>query len=158
MKLQDYDYQMESLKKSYAASFNATQIKGDKLIKSLNDINERLNSLELGNDNNRNCVNKYRFSLPTVAATKVAINNCINTANNEIDNILMNAKYIRIHLEYYYSKDFEWAIGNCKRMYEMPQYHTNYVSCLMDAVSKYILWLYFFNHFFSLERRELKIY
>ena len=41
MKLQGYDYQMESLKKSYAASFNATQIKNNKLIKSLNDMIKR---------------------------------------------------------------------------------------------------------------------
>ena len=82
--------------------------------------------------------------MPTVAATKVAINNCIKTAKNEMDYILMNAKYSRMYLENYYSKDFEWAIGNCKRLYEIPQYHANYVTCLMDVVSKYILWLNYF--------------
>ncbi|XP_037816601.1 uncharacterized protein LOC119606989 [Lucilia sericata] len=131
--VQDYDKQIEVFKQSYAASLDTINIRQDMLIDTLVQTEQKLNPLEILSNLSQKCVSKYRSSIPTVAATKTKLNNCVTTANQQLNSMLSSPLSTRNSLENYYKNNFERDIASCQKTYNaLP---LNYTMCITDVVN-----------------------
>ncbi|KAM7361027.1 uncharacterized protein ACRADG_009312 [Cochliomyia hominivorax] len=131
--LQEYDLQMETFKQSYAASLNTINIRLEMLTDTLNQNDAKLNPLLTLSDLSKSCVNKYRSSIPSQAATSTKVNSCINTANGKLNSLLSAPLSTKNYLDSYYKNTFEKGITNCQTKFSyLP---LNYTLCVTNVVS-----------------------
>ncbi|XP_065356287.1 uncharacterized protein LOC135950681 [Calliphora vicina] len=131
--IQDYDNQLEIFKQSYASSLDTINIQQDMLVDVQVQTDDKLNPLEILSDLSKKCVSKYRSSIPTVAATKSLINNCVTTASNQLNSMLSSNLYTRNNLDSYYKNNFEKDIATCQKTYSsLP---LNYTMCITTVVT-----------------------
>ncbi|XP_023301256.2 uncharacterized protein LOC111683419 [Lucilia cuprina] len=132
--IQDYETQIEVFKQSYASSLDTINIRQDMLIDTLVQTEQKLNPLEIVSNLSQICVSKYRNSIPTVAATKTKLNNCVNTANQQLNSMLSNPLNTKTSLDNYYRNTFERDIAACQKTYNtLP---LNYTMCVTDVVDR----------------------
>ncbi|XP_065357669.1 uncharacterized protein LOC135951858 [Calliphora vicina] len=131
--IEDYDTQMEIFKQSYASSLDTIKVQQDMLVDVQVQTDDKLNPLEILSDLSKKCVSKYRSSIPTVAATKSAINSCVTTASNQLNSMLSSNLNTRNYLDSYYKNNFEKDIDTCQRTYSSLQ--LNYTICITNVVT-----------------------
>ncbi|XP_065371317.1 uncharacterized protein LOC135963410 isoform X1 [Calliphora vicina] len=131
--LQDYENQMDKYRQLYAGRVEIININLDMLIDGLIQSEERLNPLEVLSDFSKECVIKYRSSIPTVAYTKTSITSCATTANNQVNNLLSSPLSTKNSLQNYYTNYFEKEVTNCGKKFDNST--ANYTICVTSVTS-----------------------
>ncbi|XP_065357648.1 uncharacterized protein LOC135951837 [Calliphora vicina] len=131
--LQDYENQIAKFRQLYEGRVEGININLEMLMNGLVQSEERLNPLEVLNDFSKECVTKYRSSIPTLANTKTSISSCFNTANNQINNLLNSPINTKNSLQNYYTNNFEKELTNCGKNFDNST--ANYTICITSVTS-----------------------
>ncbi|XP_065357658.1 uncharacterized protein LOC135951848 [Calliphora vicina] len=138
--VQDYENQMDKFTQLYAGRVEVININLEMLIDGLVQSEERLNPLEVLSDFNKECVTKYRSSIPTAAYTKTSITNCVNTANNQVNSLLSSPRSTKTSLQNYYTNYFEKEVTNCgKKFLNSTANYTNCVTSVTSTTNTYTI-------------------
>lgn len=103
------------------------------LVDSLKINDELLNPMEILSDFSKHCVTKYRPRIPTIEATKTAMQACVTAAKNQLNNLVNTPLTTRNNLQNYYRNNFEKEIKNCATKHA-NMLSFNYTTCLTSLV------------------------
>ncbi|XP_037816600.1 uncharacterized protein LOC119606988 [Lucilia sericata] len=131
--LQEYENQINKFRQLYAGRVDGIEIQEAMLIDSLVQNEERLNPQELLSDFSKECVTKYRSTIPTVAYTKSSIASCRTTATNQVNSLLTNPTNTKNSLQNYYTNYFEKEITNCGKKFDNKT--ANYTLCVTSVTT-----------------------
>lgn len=106
----------------------------DLLVDTIKESTERLSILEILSDYAKECVNKYRNTLPTESNTTYVIQNCSTTATNQYNSLVAAPTATRNDLAYYYNTTFEIELSRCGNNSNISQ-QVNYTLCVTTVVS-----------------------
>ncbi|XP_037816590.1 uncharacterized protein LOC119606978 [Lucilia sericata] len=133
LNIQNFDIKMDLFKQSYAASLDTIDRQTNMLIGSLVQTENKLKSLEVLSPQGKQCVNKYRFSLPTTSGIQKNMTNCKNSNSNNVSYLLAKPLNTRNSLQNYYKNSFERNVDICRWSY--PTLPLNYTMCVTKVVS-----------------------
>lgn len=130
--IKDYDTQIDKFRQIYSARTKTISIQLDMLVNGLLLNDERLDPLEVLSDFSKDCVNKYRSKIPTIAATRAALESCSSIASNHRKSLIAGPQTTRNNLQNYYTNTFENEKVKCDKKYEHLKY--NQTVCLLQLV------------------------
>lgn len=125
---------VDTFKTQYMERITSISLLLEMLITDILKTNERLNPLEVLSDISKDCVAKYRSKIPTVAATKTAIQACITAATNQVNNLVSAPLTTKNNLNSYYTNNVEKDLKACTTRF--PTLDVQYTECLAKVVSK----------------------
>ncbi|XP_023301251.2 uncharacterized protein LOC111683414 [Lucilia cuprina] len=131
--LQDYNNRLKTFHDVYQARLDGIYIQQEMLTDSMLQNEEHLNTLENSNDSTKECVTKYRSTIPTVADTKTSILSCINYAKNQHSNLLNDPENTKIYLIGYYYGYFDKRLRDCSEIFDNTS--VNYNDCVTSVVN-----------------------
>lgn len=131
--IQYYDAKMQVFKDHYSQRVDAVNIQLEMVTSTIIQTEERLNPLELLSDFSKQCVLKYRSSIPSVASTKSSITSCAVQATNQVNSLISSPQNTRNSLQNYYTNYFEKEMTNCGKNYNNQT--ANYTTCVTSVVS-----------------------
>ncbi|XP_037951007.1 uncharacterized protein LOC119681791 [Teleopsis dalmanni] len=125
------DEKLEDFKKSYNSRLDTIALHGDFLQAKLNELENKLNPLELLEDVNDYCIQKYRSKIPVWATIKTNLGNYIAKANQAYASLVSGAASTLQNLKNYYANQFANGLKDCKKKKETE---TNYTICFTNVV------------------------
>ncbi|XP_013115474.2 uncharacterized protein LOC106093046 [Stomoxys calcitrans] len=111
--LQDYENRMEMFETNYNESLKTIDIQLEFLVNAIRENEEALNTLELLNELNKECVNKYKPSLPEEEVTKALVQSCSYSAYKRLPSLEEDLMETRMNLKDYYARTFETDVTLC---------------------------------------------
>ncbi|XP_037816593.1 uncharacterized protein LOC119606981 [Lucilia sericata] len=131
--LQDYNNRLNIFQKVYNARLDGIGIQQNMLTDSMLQNEGNLNSLEGSNESTKECVIKYRSTLPTVADTKTSILSCVNIAKNQYSNLLNEPENTKMYLIGYYYGYFDIKLRDCSE--NLDNTSVNYNDCVTSVIN-----------------------
>lgn len=128
-----FEKEIDVFRKQFSERLSSIQLVLDMLVTDIIKTNEHLNPLEVLSDISKDCVAKYRSKVPTVAATKTAVQACITAAQNQLNNIVSAATTTKTNLYNYYQKNMENDFKGCTTKH--PAQDNSYTECIAKVVS-----------------------
>uniref|UniRef100_A0A1I8MGM6 Protein TsetseEP domain-containing protein n=1 Tax=Musca domestica TaxID=7370 RepID=A0A1I8MGM6_MUSDO len=128
-----FEKEIDVFRKQFSERLSSIQLVLDMLVTDIIKTNEHLNPLEVLSDISKDCVAKYRSKVPTVAATKTAVQACITAAQNQLNNIVSAATTTKTNLYNYYQNNMEKDFKGCTTKH--PAQDNSYTECIAKVIS-----------------------
>lgn len=129
-----YNFQIEYFKEAYLSRIYTIVTVKEALMDELIRTDGRFYPLTILSDFSKECVDKYKSLIPSLASAKSEMERCIAAGTNQISSMLSAVSSANRTLETYYRTNFEKEIANCGKRFKNSA-SVNYTTCLVNAVS-----------------------
>ncbi|XP_075146646.1 uncharacterized protein LOC142221011 [Haematobia irritans] len=130
-----YDWQIKHFERAYLDRVNNLEYQKNPLINEIIRVEEMLYPLTLLSSFTKNCIEKFRSSIPSTAWAKFTMeDNCINPAKSQASYLTQSMVSTNRTLADHYGKFFENEVISCNMKYN-TSFPMNYTRCLGSAVT-----------------------
>ncbi|XP_075144585.1 uncharacterized protein LOC142219519 [Haematobia irritans] len=130
--IKELDRHLEEIRSKYDMRLDVIEYYSSVVDVRLDDLQNKLDPMEMLGGINDHCVQKYRGKIPAEGVLKETLKTCINKAKQSFTPLLNGAENTLRNIKNHYNNQFTNSMKECKRKHEKDE--TKYHTCAANGI------------------------
>lgn len=129
----EYEARISAFRDAYGKQLKPLDSQRILIEQKVNELEDRLNPLQLLGETSKYCVQKYRYNLTTITDVRTPITNCISSATSNLNGYVSSPENTKNTFRNYLNNNIRSTLNNCERNHNASL--TNYTICVTDTIA-----------------------